>query len=283
MLGLHLSAPPITLPTTYSRMTALGLALTSPISSHVSGTILAVILSSLTLPCVTSMEFEPNPYFKHQLLPWPHVAFIGVAQRSDFASHLRELHIRWIAIKDTELVEVLKALPGLETLGLGDDFPISTPVHPASSSSSSSSEDSSSDEDNSSSDEDNSSSDEDIDIAPRVIEPANPPLLSHMLLCRLSQLAEDTHELIPHLKIFNYASQMNFDHTEFLAFVSTRAIASIPRKGLEPFTVELEWLAPDKSALPPVDLDFHLNDHLQELVNRRKLRYSFRVCGPESW
>ncbi|KAJ7069388.1 hypothetical protein C8F01DRAFT_1048029 [Mycena amicta] len=246
------------LPATTSNVTALVLrSLSQPkYSVH----LLVDILSSLTLPRLDTLTLEHDIYPKRPT--GLYTALMGMAQRSDFGAHLRTLNLRRASLDtDTELLGVLSAVHSLEILMLGDGYPKPDPD-----------------------DADSSSSDDD--------EPPQQPLLSQMLLSRLSHclsagsesesgLDTDTFELVPRLRIFTYAWDLNLQDNvgAFLEFIYARA--NVPRK--EPFTVHLQQRIGDRSYQTDLEFELERSSELQRLTGERKLRYTYRESDISEW
>ncbi|KAJ7508800.1 hypothetical protein B0H11DRAFT_1962650 [Mycena galericulata] len=80
---------------------------------------LSDIFSSLTLPQLRNLDFraENSPLC---FISWPHGAFLGLAARSSFHTHLETLFLSDVVVTEAELVETLKALPLLQRLAISD-------------------------------------------------------------------------------------------------------------------------------------------------------------------
>ncbi|KAJ7069398.1 hypothetical protein C8F01DRAFT_1112504 [Mycena amicta] len=264
-LGTHLeqriTGDTLSLPATTSNVTALVLRSTSMKDDLSSVHALVGILASLTLPRLHTLTLEHNTRPKRPT--GLYTAFVGMARRSDFGAHLRMLNLRRASLDtDTELLGVLSAVHSLEILMLGDGYPKPDPD-----------------------DADSSSSEDD--------EPPQQPLLSQMLLCRLSHclsagsesesgLDTDTFELVPRLRIFTYAWDVNLDLNveAFLEFIYARA--NVPRK--EPFTVNLQQrILGDRSDGTDLEFELERSSELQRLTGERKLRYTYRTADILEW
>ncbi|KAJ7901403.1 hypothetical protein B0H13DRAFT_2663988 [Mycena leptocephala] len=80
---------------------------------------LSDILGCLTLPHIRDLKFrsEESPF---SLLYWSHSAFMGLATRSSFQTHLHTLALCDVVVTQAELVEALGVLPLLQHLEISD-------------------------------------------------------------------------------------------------------------------------------------------------------------------
>ncbi|KAJ6490212.1 hypothetical protein C8R47DRAFT_1123796 [Mycena vitilis] len=108
------------IPAVVSGISELALVAVSPVDENAGAdNILSYIISCLTLPVLTILdlriaEFEGIP------LPWPHLAFSSLSQRSAFSSHLLCLDLDQVLISETDLVQTLSELRVLEELEIRD-------------------------------------------------------------------------------------------------------------------------------------------------------------------
>ncbi|KAJ7744642.1 hypothetical protein B0H16DRAFT_1559691 [Mycena metata] len=79
------------------------------------GALLAEIFASLTLPHLRAFDLASN-----RALAWPHAAFLRLATRSAFSTHLTALDVAEAILTGHELLECLRALPALRQLSVAD-------------------------------------------------------------------------------------------------------------------------------------------------------------------
>ncbi|KAJ6460086.1 hypothetical protein C8R47DRAFT_130086 [Mycena vitilis] len=77
------------------------------------------IFASLTLPRLRELSFksQEGPF---AVIYWPHTAFVGLATRSSFDTHLHSLSLCQVTITEIELLGALALLPLLQHLEIGD-------------------------------------------------------------------------------------------------------------------------------------------------------------------
>lgn len=170
---------------------------------------LLAIFANLTLPHLQYLGFESEEYPVYHL-PWPHAAFLALASRSSFSTHLLHLQLSHITISEAELVECVAVLRSLQTLAISDH-------HPADSSFNRSS------------------------------PHTNPePLLTDSLLRHLEWTADEA-SLIPHLHTFRCDGRLRFNDAVLLDFVQSRMQSG--RTNFGPFTMDLRWFSGDQREL----------------------------------
>ncbi|KAJ7052903.1 hypothetical protein C8F01DRAFT_1169220 [Mycena amicta] len=203
------------------------------------------VLSCLTLPLLESFEFGCSGY-PYEVLPWAHTAFLGLAVRSSFKTHLRRLELLPVWITAAELFEVLSALERLEALSIADAFP----------------------------------SEEGLQ-RPVILDEQNLAALSRLASnTTTTTMTSHSHLLVPHLESFYYASRMEFSPAEFCHFVHSRA--SVPRT--KPFHVRLEWFRTDAdSPNTASEIAEFMRAQLESLTAAGKLHFGFDVAEPNLW
>ncbi|KAJ7094321.1 hypothetical protein C8R44DRAFT_860439 [Mycena epipterygia] len=80
---------------------------------------LSDIFTSLTLPHLHRLDFRSS-LSPLSLIYWPHSAFIDLAARSAFYTHLESLSLCDVVVTEPELIETLVALPSLRRLAISD-------------------------------------------------------------------------------------------------------------------------------------------------------------------
>ncbi|KAJ7073309.1 hypothetical protein B0H15DRAFT_869255 [Mycena belliarum] len=80
---------------------------------------LSAIFGALTLPHLTALTFAAEEYSKCPI-PWPHNAFLSLAARSAFPTHLQSLDLTYVVVTEPQLVEALSALATLQHLAVAD-------------------------------------------------------------------------------------------------------------------------------------------------------------------
>ncbi|KAF7341167.1 F-box domain-containing protein [Mycena venus] len=83
---------------------------------------LEFIFASITLPSLTQFAIRiaaSSPQL-HLPIPWPHVQFLSLSERSSFPTHLLELNLYHVVIPEAELLQVLAALTSLKRLSITD-------------------------------------------------------------------------------------------------------------------------------------------------------------------
>ncbi|KAJ7220774.1 hypothetical protein GGX14DRAFT_432025 [Mycena pura] len=77
------------------------------------------IFGSLTLPKLNSLSINAMEY-PECIVEWPNYPFFGLIQRSRISSSLKVLKITPVQITESELIDALSAVPGLEHLEVAD-------------------------------------------------------------------------------------------------------------------------------------------------------------------
>ncbi|KAK7038383.1 F-box domain-containing protein [Favolaschia claudopus] len=85
----------------------------------VAGRTLEHLLQSITLPRLETLVFWVTDGCPNPPLPWLE-AFNALAERSSFCYHLSTLQLIDVAMSDSQILDVLAALPALTTLGISD-------------------------------------------------------------------------------------------------------------------------------------------------------------------
>ncbi|KAJ7645909.1 hypothetical protein DFH06DRAFT_1210682 [Mycena polygramma] len=83
--------------------------------------VLFKLMTRLTLPSLFGLRL----HWEHNQgipLPWPHLEFLALADRSSFCDHLVVLEIESVFITELELLQVLSGLPLLEHLSISDHW-----------------------------------------------------------------------------------------------------------------------------------------------------------------
>ncbi|KAJ6455560.1 hypothetical protein C8R47DRAFT_208895 [Mycena vitilis] len=84
----------------------------------------AMLLTQITLPCLTELAFGIPVGSSKSPIPWPHSPFLSLSQRSSFSTHLQNLYLFYIAISEAEILQVLASLPALKRLSISDHLEI---------------------------------------------------------------------------------------------------------------------------------------------------------------
>ncbi|KAJ7093804.1 hypothetical protein C8R44DRAFT_953125 [Mycena epipterygia] len=109
----------IDLPPTSSNISSLSMDIRDYFDAAPCVKALSDIFTSLTLPHLGHFNFRSaqSPLF---LMYWPHSAFIDLAARSSFQTHLESLCLCDVVVTEAELIEALAALPSLQRLTISD-------------------------------------------------------------------------------------------------------------------------------------------------------------------
>ncbi|KAJ7648993.1 hypothetical protein DFH06DRAFT_1049642 [Mycena polygramma] len=117
-LSLELQVVPAAFSFVASNMSAFAIEL-SDFSLEPGRQVLDLLFTHLTLPFLTVLQFnveEGDP----ASIPWPNPAFLSLAERSSFSTHLLRLYLNNVVIAEAELLQCLTALPALQRLSFSD-------------------------------------------------------------------------------------------------------------------------------------------------------------------
>ncbi|KAJ7712270.1 hypothetical protein B0H16DRAFT_578825 [Mycena metata] len=110
---------PITTTATCNMSGRLLFWISNPNGADGGGTVLARLMSRLTLPFIEILQFAAGG--RHHLVTrWPHVEFSALSDRSSFSGHLLSLKLAAILITESELVQTLSGLSSLQALTISD-------------------------------------------------------------------------------------------------------------------------------------------------------------------
>ncbi|KAJ7721482.1 hypothetical protein B0H16DRAFT_1602496, partial [Mycena metata] len=93
--------------------------ISNPNGADGGGTVLACLMSRLTLPFIQVLQFAARGR-QHLVTRWPHVEFSALSDRSSFSGHLLSLKLAAILITELELVQTLSGLNSLQALTISD-------------------------------------------------------------------------------------------------------------------------------------------------------------------